>query len=63
MGALTSSADADQLQHLTGYAEDIGLAFQIADDVLNVTGTREQLGKNTMTDAQRGKEPTPRLWS
>ena len=62
MGALTSSADADQLQHLTGYAEDIGLAFQIADDVLNVTGTREQLGKNAMTDAQRGKNTYPTFY-
>jgi geranylgeranyl diphosphate synthase type II len=62
MGALTSSADADQLQHLTGYAEDIGLAFQIADDVLNVTGTREQLGKDAMTDAQRGKKTYPTFY-
>jgi geranylgeranyl diphosphate synthase type II len=59
MGAIASSASADQLQQLTGFAEDIGLAFQIADDVLNVTGTREQLGKNAMTDAQRGKKTYP----
>lgn len=62
MGALASSASADQLQHLTGFAEDIGLAFQIADDVLNVTGTREQLGKNAMTDAQRGKKTYPTFY-
>jgi geranylgeranyl diphosphate synthase type II len=62
MGALSSSADADRLQLLTGYAEDIGLAFQIADDVLNVTGTREQLGKNAMTDAQRGKKTYPTFY-
>lgn len=62
MGALASSAGADQLQHLTGFAEDIGLAFQIADDVLNVTGTREQLGKNAMTDAQRGKKTYPSFY-
>ncbi|WP_447984559.1 polyprenyl synthetase family protein [Nitrospira sp. Nam74] len=62
MGAIASSASADQLQHLTGFAEDIGLAFQIADDVLNVTGTREQLGKNAMTDAQRGKKTYPTFY-
>src|SRR6478672_12276585 len=62
MGAIASSADAEQLQHLTGFAEDIGLAFQIADDVLNVTGTREQLGKNAMTDAQRGKKTYPTFY-
>jgi geranylgeranyl diphosphate synthase type II len=62
MGAIASCASADQLQHLTGFAEDIGLAFQIADDVLNVTGTREQLGKNAMTDAQRGKKTYPAFY-
>lgn len=62
MGAIASSADAERLQHLTGFAEDIGLAFQIADDVLNVTGTREQLGKNAMTDAQRGKKTYPTFY-
>src|SRR5690348_6655975 len=62
MGAIASSASADQLQQLTGFAEDIGLAFQIADDVLNVTGTREQLGKNAMTDAQRGKKTYPTFY-
>ena len=62
MGALAGSAGAEQLQHLTGFAEDIGLAFQIADDVLNVTGSREQLGKNAMTDAQRGKKTYPTFY-
>jgi geranylgeranyl diphosphate synthase, type II len=62
MGAIASSASAEQLQHLTGFAEDIGLAFQIADDVLNVTGTRQQLGKNAMTDAQRGKKTYPTFY-
>ncbi|MDQ6734275.1 MAG: polyprenyl synthetase family protein [Nitrospirota bacterium] len=62
MGAIASSAGVDQLQYLTGFAEDIGLAFQIADDVLNVTGTREQLGKNAMTDAQRGKKTYPSFY-
>ena len=62
MGAIVSSADSGQLQQLTAYAEDIGLAFQIADDVLNVTGTREELGKNAMTDAQRGKKTYPTFY-
>jgi geranylgeranyl diphosphate synthase type II len=35
------------------------LAFQIADDVLNVTGTREELGKDANTDASRGKKTYP----
>ena len=62
MGALVGDASADQLNRLTGYAEDVGLAFQIADDVLNVTGTREELGKNANTDAQRGKKTYPTFY-
>jgi geranylgeranyl diphosphate synthase type II len=62
MGALTAGATESQLDNLTAYAEDIGLAFQIADDVLNVTGTREELGKNPNTDAQRGKKTYPTFY-
>jgi geranylgeranyl diphosphate synthase type II len=47
MGAIAAGASDRQLDDMTSYAEDIGLAFQIADDVLNVTGTREELGKKT----------------
>ncbi|WHZ23305.1 MAG: (2E,6E)-farnesyl diphosphate synthase [Nitrospira sp.] len=62
MGAITAGATASQLDDLTVYAENIGLAFQIADDVLNVTGTREELGKNPNTDAQRGKKTYPTFY-
>ncbi len=62
MGAIAAGASQAQLEDLTGYAEDIGLAFQIADDVLNVTGTREELGKNPNTDAQRGKKTYPTFY-
>jgi geranylgeranyl diphosphate synthase type II len=62
MGAIASAATPPQVEQLSLYAEDIGLAFQIADDVLNVTGTREELGKNAMTDAQRGKKTYPTFY-
>jgi len=62
MGALVSAPSAEQFQQLTAYAEDVGLAFQIADDVLNVTGTLEELGKNANTDAQRGKKTYPTFY-
>lgn len=62
MGAIVSAATTAQLEHLTLYAEDAGLAFQIADDVLNVTGTRQELGKNANTDAQRGKKTYPTFY-
>lgn len=62
MGAIAAGATDRQLDDLTGYAEDVGLAFQIADDVLNVTGTREELGKNPNTDAERGKKTYPTFY-
>ena len=61
-GALLAGADLRQFEQLTAYAEDVGLAFQIADDVLNVTGTREELGKDANTDAERGKQTYPALY-
>jgi len=62
MGAIAAGANDRQLDDMTGYAEDIGLAFQVADDVLNVTGTREELGKNPNTDAERGKKTYPTFY-
>ena len=62
MGALVGGATPEQLRSLSHYADHIGLAFQIADDVLNVTGTREELGKNARTDAERGKKTYPTFY-
>jgi geranylgeranyl diphosphate synthase type II len=59
IGAIVGGASPTALEQLTGYSEDIGLAFQIADDVLNVVGSREELGKDPNTDASRGKKTYP----
>jgi geranylgeranyl diphosphate synthase, type II len=59
IGGIIGGASSMQLESLTGYAEDIGLAFQIADDVLNMVGTREELGKDAGTDEKRGKQTYP----
>ncbi len=59
IGGIIGGATPSQLEALTGYAEDIGLAFQIADDVLNMVGTREELGKDAGTDEKRGKKTYP----
>ena len=59
IGGIIGGASSTQLDNLTGYAEDIGLAFQIADDVLNMVGTREELGKDAGTDEKRGKQTYP----
>jgi geranylgeranyl diphosphate synthase type II len=54
-GAIISGAGENKIQALADYGLNIGLAFQIADDILNVEGDRELMGKNTGSDAARGK--------
>ena len=60
-GACLSGADAEELEALEAYGNHIGLAFQIADDILNVEGSKDILGKNTGSDAARGKLTYPSL--
>lgn len=55
MGAITAGASHAQVDTLGQYGERIGLAFQIADDVLNATADHKALGKHGGTDAARGK--------
>ena len=61
MGALLSGASGKQQAALKTYSQRIGLAFQVADDVLNIKGDPERLGKATGTDQQRGKNTYPGL--
>ena len=56
MGAILGGADARALSALTAYAEAAGRAFQIADDILDVTATAEAMGKATGKDAAHGKQ-------
>ena len=60
-GAILSGASAAALASLSDYGRQIGLAFQIADDILNVEGDRALLGKGTGSDAARGKVTFPAL--
>ena len=55
LGAIAAEAGPEQVAALTDYGEDVGLAFQIADDVLDATGTSEELGKTAGRDAQLAK--------
>jgi farnesyl diphosphate synthase len=55
MGAIAAGADAATLAALDGYGRAIGLAFQIVDDILDVEGSSEVLGKTAGKDAQRNK--------
>jgi farnesyl diphosphate synthase len=54
-GALLAKASHDQRTALRGYAHDLGLAFQIADDLLDVEGSEEETGKPVGADAAAGK--------
>lgn len=60
-GALVSGASEAQQTALDRYGQHIGLAFQVTDDILNVTGNPERLGKATGTDQKRGKNTYPAL--
>ncbi len=54
-GAILGQATPDQRAALVGYAQDIGLAFQIADDLLDLHSTPEELGKPTGQDTAMAK--------
>jgi farnesyl diphosphate synthase len=54
-GPILGQAGEDDLETLRAYARDIGLIFQITDDLLDVTGTAEKAGKAVGKDEDRGK--------
>jgi farnesyl diphosphate synthase len=54
-GAILAKASHEQRIALRGYAHDLGLAFQIADDLLDVEGSAEETGKPVGADAAAGK--------
>jgi len=59
IGALLGGADERQLSSITRFGEVIGLAFQIADDILDIEGSTEELGKDAGSDQARGKATYP----
>jgi geranylgeranyl diphosphate synthase, type II len=61
-GAMLAGAEAADLAKLARYSQDIGLAFQIVDDILDITATQEQLGKTAGKDLQAQKATYPSLW-
>lgn len=56
MGAILGGANATELSELTDYAEAAGRAFQLADDILDVTASADTMGKATGKDEGRGKQ-------
>jgi geranylgeranyl diphosphate synthase type II len=59
VGGIIAGATEEQLDKLRAYGERIGLAFQIADDILDVTSTSEQLGKTPGKDQAANKATYP----
>jgi geranylgeranyl diphosphate synthase, type II len=61
-GGILAGVSQDDLQRLSRYSQNIGLAFQIIDDILDITATQEQLGKTAGKDLKAKKVTYPSLW-
>lgn len=61
LGAIAAGADERQLDHITSFGADLGLAFQIVDDLLDQCGAEHAMGKQRGRDAKRGKQTFPDL--
>lgn len=61
-GGIIAGASPEDVQKLTRYSQNIGLAFQIIDDILDITATQEQLGKTAGKDLRSQKVTYPSLW-
>ena len=61
-GGVLTGVSSEDLQRLSRYAQNIGLAFQIVDDILDITATQEQLGKTAGKDQKANKVTYPKLW-
>jgi geranylgeranyl diphosphate synthase, type II len=62
VGGIIAGAAEDQIEKLRQYGQKIGLAFQIADDILDVTSTSEQLGKTPGKDQAANKATYPAVF-
>jgi geranylgeranyl pyrophosphate synthase len=60
-GAIMAGADDDLVSAVDRYAADVGLAFQIVDDILDIEGSLEALGKTAGSDARKQKATYPAL--
>jgi geranylgeranyl diphosphate synthase type II len=58
-GALQSAASEEDLGRVTTYGEKVGLAFQVVDDLLDVLGSKEELGKEVRKDTKQKKATYP----
>jgi geranylgeranyl diphosphate synthase type II len=61
LGAILGGGSEEDIERLTGYGRDVGLAFQIVDDILDVEGDAAALGKTAGKDERAGKATYPRI--
>jgi geranylgeranyl diphosphate synthase type II len=61
LGAMSANATPKQLEQLTEFGQSLGLAFQVIDDILDVTQTTEKLGKSAGKDVAAQKATYPAL--
>lgn len=61
-GAILAEAREDDIKRVDEYGKKIGLMFQIVDDILDVEGNTQLLGKKTGADTQSGKATYPKVW-
>ncbi len=62
LGGLSAGAQGKTLEVLISYGEKVGLAFQVVDDILDITASTEEMGKDHGSDAERGKVTYPMLF-
>jgi geranylgeranyl diphosphate synthase type II len=61
-GAILAGCSGEDLERLTGYADHLGLAFQITDDILDLVGDEKSLGKPVKSDLKNEKGTYPSLY-
>ena len=61
LGGLVAQASAEQLEALDLYGQQLGLAFQVTDDLLDISGSESDVGKRLNKDSQQGKATYPAL--
>ncbi len=60
-GAILVGGEDPQVKALSSYGQNIGLAFQVSDDILDIEGNSQELGKNVGSDERQGKITYPTL--
>lgn len=61
-GTILAGGNEDEEKAMNSYGQQIGLAFQIADDILNIEGDRKVMGKGTGSDKEKGKITYPSVF-